>query len=182
MNNSKFPYRIAIAGVLTLLAFGTASAGRPTFQGSPPAGGSVGGSSYGHGGKGGSHHGGGYNYGGGHNRGYYGHGHNHNNWSVSIGAYPYWGWGGAPYWGYAPYYSYPYYYPQPAVAQPIVIEQAAPQVYIEQQPQYSQSAPAPQVAAANYWYFCEPAQAYWPYVKECPAGWQRVSPTPPSPR
>lgn len=172
----KFNY-VAVAGLLTLCVLGTAWAGKPTFQADPPprpAGG--GGGGYGHGGNGGGHA-----YGRGYYNGYY-KGHNHNNWSVSIGAYPSWGWGGAPYWGYAPYYGYPYYYSAPVVAQPIVIEQAAPQVYIEQQPQYSQPAQPPQQVASNYWYFCESAQAYWPYVKECPTGWQRVSPTPPLPR
>jgi len=33
-------------------------------------------------------------------------------------------------------------------------------------------APAPQV----WWYWCTDARAYYPYVKECPGGWQRVAP------
>ena len=184
MSSSKKSSLAAIAGLLTLFVVGTALAGKPTFQGSPPASGSGGGGGYGHGGNGGGNGG---NYGRGYYNGYH-NGHNHNNWSVSIGTYPYWGggygyWGGGygPYWGaYAPYYyGYPYYYSAPVISQPIVIEQAQPQVYIEQQPQYAQQAQPPQPVATNYWYFCEPAQGYWPYVKECPTGWQRVSPQPP---
>ncbi|HSD44349.1 MAG TPA: hypothetical protein VLD36_21100 [Burkholderiales bacterium] len=87
---------------------------------------------------------------------------------------PYWGgsyWGG-PYWG-GPYWgSYsPYYYP-PVVVQP------APQVYIERDP--VSVAPAPQ-QQAHWWYFCPGSNAYYPYVRECPGGWQRVAPQPPPP-
>lgn len=37
------------------------------------------------------------------------------------------------------------------------------------------SAPA-EPAAPVWWYWCADAKAYYPYVKECPGGWQRVSP------
>lgn len=29
---------------------------------------------------------------------------------------------------------------------------------------------------SGYWYYCEPAHAYYPYVKTCPAPWIRVAP------
>lgn len=73
------------------------------------------------------------------------------------------------YFGYG---AYPYYYP------PVVIERSAPPVYIEQQqvePPASGTVPPP----INYWYYCPPTQAYYPYVKECPTGWRKVLPTPP---
>ena len=86
---------------------------------------------------------------------------------VGVGFYfgaPYLGWGwGAPYYPY--YYPYSYAYPAYAPAQPTT--------YIQQEP--AQAAPAPQ---QGYWYYCSDAQAYYPYVKECPGGWQRVSPQP----
>ena len=65
---------------------------------------------------------------------------------------PYWD----PYWypGYYPYYPYPY---EPV---PVATE---PQTYIEQ--------PGP-----SYWYYCETAKAYYPYVRECPGGWLTVTP------
>ena len=37
---------------------------------------------------------------------------------------------------------------------------------------------APVVAAPAYWYYCAPLAAYYPYVAECPAGWQLVEPHP----
>jgi hypothetical protein len=39
-----------------------------------------------------------------------------------------------------------------------------------------QSQPLPSV-----WYFCEPSNAYYPYVAECPSGWKTVPATPPKP-
>jgi hypothetical protein len=73
---------------------------------------------------------------------------------------------GIPLWGPGYYYPpyYPYYYP-PAYYPPTV-SPAQPQRYVE-----AQQAP-------NVWYYCADAKAYYPYVKDCPGGWQRVSPTP----
>jgi len=74
-------------------------------------------------------------------------------------------WAGPGYWGprygyaYPPYYDY---YPPTYVA-------PDPPVYIERDP------PA-QPAAPVWWYWCAQARAYYPYVKECPGGWQRVAP------
>ncbi len=39
----------------------------------------------------------------------------------------------------------------------------------------------PQTAARQYWYYCQDPAGYYPYVKECPRGWQPVSPTPSAP-
>jgi hypothetical protein len=94
-------------------------------------------------------------------------GHFHGHFGVTVG--PIWGWP----WHYPPTY-YPPYNP------PLLIERAAPQVYIEQTP----PPPAPPVVAApeNYWYYCAAAKGYYPYVKACPGGWQRVVPQPPDQR
>ena len=75
------------------------------------------------------------------------------------------------------YYPPPYYYP-PAYYAPVVVQQQ-PQVYVEQ-PQVA-VVPAAPVATppSNYWYYCATAKGYYPYVKECPGGWQKVSPQPP---
>ena len=100
---------------------------------------------------------------GGHGHG----GHGHVAIGVGIGlGYPYWGWPG--YYGYYPYYYPPYayypgYYPPYASAQS--------QVYVEQ-PQAQPAQPS------GYWYYCADSRAYYPYVKECPAGWHRVAPQP----
>jgi hypothetical protein len=87
-----------------------------------------------------------------------------------------------PYWGpsyyspfpryYPPYYPYSYYYP------PVIIERPAPPVYIEQAQQPAPPAPAA-AAPTNYWYYCAATNGYYPYVRECRGGWQKVSPLPP---
>ena len=88
--------------------------------------------------------------------------------------YPGWGYAGWGYpgWDYAGYYYSPpyYYYPQ-AVGVP-----AEGMAYIERS-----DAPSPPVQQSQdyWWYYCPEAKAYYPYVKQCTGGWQRVSPTPP---
>lgn len=84
--------------------------------------------------------------------------------SVGVGfgfGYPYWG---GPWWAYPPPY---YYYPAPVVVQ-------QPVTYVEQNPQAT-SAPE---ASQGWWYYCDQSRGYYPYVRECPTGWQRVPPTP----
>lgn len=118
---------------------------------SAPPGGSRGGSGARGGGGGHHHHGGG------------------TKWVVGVN----FGFPGWPYFGYYPwaypYYPYSYY---PSYYPPAVVVQQQP-VYVEQ--------PAPQArpqAATGYWYYCADPGAYYPYIKECPAGWQRVAPQP----
>jgi hypothetical protein len=60
----------------------------------------------------------------------------------------------------------------------VVIERSAPTVYVEQ-PAMAPAAPAPAPAPTNFWYYCGASKAYYPYVKECPGGWQKVLPQPP---
>jgi hypothetical protein len=73
---------------------------------------------------------------------------------------------GAPFypWYYPPYYTYPPYTYAPYPSAP-----AAPTTYIEQ----GSAQPA---QGSSYWYYCEASKTYYPYVKECPAGWMRVVP------
>jgi len=92
--------------------------------------------------------------------GYYGHGGYYGRGGFYGGIYIGPGW-----WGW-PYYPYPYYYPY--YSQPPVIQQ---------DPVYEQQAPAQD--QPYYWYFCPDAKAYYPYVKQCPGGWQKVVPKPP---
>ena len=73
----------------------------------------------------------------------------------------------APAWGY--YRPSPYYYPYYA---PVVVA-PEPLVYIEQNPPPVET---PQPSPNSYWYYCVAAEAYYPYVKTCPAGWQKVLP------
>lgn len=85
--------------------------------------------------------------------------------------------GGPVFWP-GHYYPPPYYYPPyyPTYYPPVVVAPPSPPTYIEQGS--LQVAPAP--AQANWWYYCADAKAYYPYAKECPAGWQRVAPLPAS--
>jgi hypothetical protein len=85
-------------------------------------------------------------------RGHHFGGHSRAHVGVFIGAPLFW-----------PYYPEPYYYP------PVVVVPSSPPVYIEQGASSSQ----------QYWYFCNSPQGYYPYVKQCPSGWQQVTPQPP---
>jgi hypothetical protein len=132
----------------------------------------------GHGGHGGSgfrggggfHSGGGFHGGGFHRGGFRGGA----RFGVFVGAPLFWPgyYYGAPYY-YPPYYADPYYYP-PAVAM-----ESAPPVYEEQGGAQPLPAPAPQ-SQQNWWYYCADSKMYYPYVRECPGGWQRVAPQPPA--
>jgi hypothetical protein len=77
--------------------------------------------------------------------------------------YPGWGWGPGPW-----YYGSPSYYYPPGVVS------GSPTTYIERQ----DVAPK-EPASTDWWYYCEESKSYYPYVKTCPTGWQKVSPTPP---
>ena len=67
---------------------------------------------------------------------------------------------GGPVWYPYPYYAYP-----PTV----VVRETPPITYIEQS--------SPDTAQQQgYWYYCADSKAYYPYVKDCPAGWQKVVP------
>lgn len=126
----------------------------------------------GHGGYGGGYYGGGWgsHYGGGWGGHYdhwgYGRGGYYNGIGLGLGL----GYG-LGYYGRGSYYA-PYYgYPPTVITVPVT-----PPVYIQQTP------PATQQNPAGYWYYCYSPQGYYPYVKQCPNGWQQVDPTPPAPR
>ncbi len=92
------------------------------------------------------------------------------------------GWGGGPHWGisigvplywpgfYPGYYPYPYAYPGPIYTYP-----APSAEYVERG--VPQAAPA-QPREESY-YYCADSKSYYPYVRECPSGWQRVPVQPP---
>lgn len=110
-------------------------------------------------------------------------------WRGGVGVYF-----GGPFYGPPPPFAYSYGYPYayPYVYSPppqvIVTQPPQPQVYIEQGSGTVSPAPAPAPSAPaasadnaqNYWYYCEQSDSYYPYVKECPAGWKQVTPTPPA--
>jgi len=111
----------------------------------------------------------GYSRGGGHKGGYHqggGHygGHYQGRTSIAIGG-PFWG----PAWYYPSNY-YPYY---PYYA-PVVDVPSTPPVYIER------SEPADDSTPSGIWYYCPDSKTYYPYVMECPGGWQTVPAQPAS--
>lgn len=82
----------------------------------------------------------------------------------------------APRFYYPPAYSYYYddYYVPPAV----VVQRRDPPQYIERS-DIEGTPPASQVQPEqNWWYWCAASQKYFPYVKECEGGFQRVPPQP----
>ncbi len=88
---------------------------------------------------------------------------------------PYYSWSYYSWPGYPGSYFYgdPYYAPAPA----IVVSPPEPQVYIEQSDNTVGQGQG-QGPAQQYWYFCRGSNGYYPYVKECPGGWQTVLPRP----
>ena len=110
----------------------------------------------GHGGHGGGFQGGGgFHHDGFHHDGFHHDGFHHHNqfrgtfFFGGVGGFydPWW-------WGYPYAYAYPYPYPYP----------------------YAYPAPAavPAAPAPNVWYYCPPANGYYPYVPTCPVPWQLV--------
>jgi hypothetical protein len=87
--------------------------------------------------------------------GFHHHGGFHTRVFIGGGFFAPWYWPPPPYY-YPPAYYPPAYYPaDPAYAEP-----------------YAEPAP-------SYWYYCPASRAYYPYVQECPGGWQQVAPQPP---
>ncbi|CAJ0822728.1 MULTISPECIES: hypothetical protein [Ralstonia] len=92
----------------------------------------------------------------------------HGRGRVGIGVYV------GPPWGY-PYPYYPgYYYPPAVVAVP-----TEPPQYIEKSDMATGDADEPE--DQGYWYHCAKPEGYYPYVKTCSSGWQKVPAVPPSP-
>ncbi|MCB5185854.1 hypothetical protein LG201_11635 [Methylobacillus gramineus] len=87
--------------------------------------------------------------------------------------------------GWGPYYPRPYYaVPTYPYYPPVIVAPAPapvpPPVYIEQAPQEAAPVPPASSQAGSFWYHCNQPEGYYPYVKECPQGWQKVNPQPPS--
>jgi len=110
--------------------------------------------------------------------GHGGHGGGHAH--VGVGFYfgPGWGWGyGYPYASPYPYY-YPGYYPPAAAAVP-----SSPPEYIEQGDVNGGEAADTGDAGATapgVWFHCSKPDGYYPYIKDCPGGWEQVPAQPPS--
>lgn len=118
-----------------------------------------------------------------------------------------WGWPGYVWPGYYAYGSYylPSYYgygyvpPHYVYGPPGVVTSTGGVVYIErdsgtvstQQPEPAAARPpapppaheaataAPPPAGTQWWYLCSSPRGAYPYVRECPGGWERVPAVPP---
>jgi len=115
-------------------------------------------------------------YHGGHGGHYYGHSGVH--WGVYLGV-PFYYPGYYSSYYYPPYYS-PYYYPgyggyYPGYGSTVVVP-SGPTTYVERADQQA----APEAPAQSWWYYCPESKTYYPYVKQCPGGWQKVAPQPPA--
>ncbi len=145
--------KLKLATVLLVLVFAAVAGGSATARGGHGGGGHWGG---GHGG---------YSHGGGHGHGF--------GYGVGLGialSVPLYALG---YYS-NPYYSYPAYaYPEPAYSYPAPAVAASGAYTAQGYPQAQAAAPQ------QDWYFCPNSNAYYPYVRECPGGWQRVPSTPP---
>lgn len=91
-------------------------------------------------------------------------------WNVP---WPYYGYA-VPYPAYPPYYPYPPYYAYP----PVPRERADPPVYIEREDRHDEGETDERAAGQGYWYYCDRPAGYYPDVRQCPGGWERVAPRP----
>ncbi|MEO6974386.1 MAG: hypothetical protein ABI144_00765 [Gallionella sp.] len=78
-----------------------------------------------------------------------------------------WWWITGGEWFFYPQPVYPYPDPYNYVPLPAVVVQPQPPEPLAPQPQ-------------QYWYYCDAAHGYYPYVATCPGGWRAVPATPPS--
>jgi hypothetical protein len=78
-----------------------------------------------------------------------------------------WWWIASGEWFFYPQPVYPYPDPNNYVPLPAVVVQPPPPEPLAPQPQ-------------QYWYYCDAAQGYYPYVTTCPSGWRAVPAAPPS--
>lgn len=67
-----------------------------------------------------------------------------------------------------------YFYPQPIYPYPDPY--TPPYVPVQPAAPMPNAPPPPQ-----YWYYCNSAKAYYPYVQSCPGGWKAVPATPSMP-
>ena len=89
-------------------------------------------------------------------------------------SYPYYYQPYYPYYAYYPYAYAPAYSPSPSV------------MYREREPVYSDEGAYAEpdrvrYSSRNTWYYyCKESNAYYPYVRRCDGGWEKVPAVPPS--
>ena len=84
-----------------------------------------------------------------------------------------------PYASYSPSYAPPVYAAPPsapaaAYAPPVYAAPPPAPATAYAPPVYA--APPPPPPSPGYWYYCQSAGRYYPYVSACPAGWLTVAP------
>jgi hypothetical protein len=62
-----------------------------------------------------------------------------------------------------------YFYPQPIYPYPDPYTPYTPPVVVVPPASVEPAVPPPQ-----YWYYCDAARTYYPYVANCPSGWRQV--------
>lgn len=77
-----------------------------------------------------------------------------------------WWWVVGGLWYFYPRAIYPY--PDPYTPSVVVVQPSAPAAE-------PNASPPPQ-----YWYYCDSAKTYYPYVASCPEGWKTVPASPPA--
>ncbi|MCX7960849.1 MAG: hypothetical protein N2653_04635 [Burkholderiales bacterium] len=61
----------------------------------------------------------------------------------------------------------------------VVLYSPPPRAWVGAAPVYvERDADRAAAADAGWYYYCPEARAYYPYVRHCPGGWQRVPPQP----
>ena len=83
---------------------------------------------------------------------------------------------------YAPGVAFVPYGSVTTVMQPYYVDQtysSPPVVALPPAPQDGSQVSALGMPGSQWWYFCKNPNGYYPYVRECQSGWEKVSPTPP---
>lgn len=110
---------------------------------------------------------------------YHGGGHTHVGIGIGLNFFPGY---------YRPYYYSPIYYDYPYYPNEVIVRTvpAPTTVYVEESP----SSPSPiyrsndvpnaaPTAGGNVWYYCHNPDGFYPSIKSCPGGWQKVPASPP---
>lgn len=66
-----------------------------------------------------------------------------------------------------------WYYSPPLYSSSAVVLPYVPLDYIEKGPE--------RASPESYWYYCPEEKTYYPYIEQCPGGWQAVVPGPSAP-
>jgi len=81
--------------------------------------------------------------------------------------WPYYGVGAWPRWLGGPYVAVP----------PAVVVETSPPVYVERGSVTTDDAGGGS-GGEGWWHYCSKPEGYYPNVKKCPGGWEKVAPSP----